>query len=199
VTIAGQTATVTKVNDTAWKAAYIMQTGDNEGAVSFNISFSDLAGNAGTAVSTTTVSSNSVTFDKTAPTATVTYSKNLVKVNDSLTITATFSEALADTPLVQIGVSGSETVGAANMTKISATQYTYTYTVGNGTGTATVSFGVGTDLAGNLIIATPSSGTTYTIDNTAPAAPTIIAPASQPVAWLWQEIRFPYTAMAVSS
>jgi hypothetical protein len=43
-----------------------MASGDSEGAVSFNIAFSDLAGNAGTAVSSTT-NASSVTFDKTAP------------------------------------------------------------------------------------------------------------------------------------
>lgn len=121
-----------------------------------------------------------IVVDKTAPTASVTYSKNPVKENDSLTITANFSEVLLDSPVVKIAISGANTVTAKNMAKVSGTQYTYTYNVAAGNGTATVSFSAGTDAAGNVITAAPTSGANYTLDSTGPAAPTIKALASQP-------------------
>jgi len=66
VSIAGQTATVTGDNMT-WSAAYTMQSSDSEGPVSLNIGFSDLAGNAGIAVTSTT-NGSAVLFDRTNPT-----------------------------------------------------------------------------------------------------------------------------------
>ena len=66
VTIATHSATVSG-GPTSWTATYVMASGDTEGAVALNIAFSDLAGNAGTAVTATTDSS-SVKFDRTAPT-----------------------------------------------------------------------------------------------------------------------------------
>ena len=56
------------------------------------------------------------------------------------------------------------------MTKVDSTHYTYLYTVQAGNGTATVTMSVGTDLAGNVVTATPTSGATFTVDNTAPTA-----------------------------
>ena len=52
-----------------WTAAYTAGASDTEGAVSFVIAYSDLAGNAGTNVTSVT-NASSVTFDKTAPTLT---------------------------------------------------------------------------------------------------------------------------------
>ncbi|NIR87369.1 tandem-95 repeat protein, partial [Candidatus Bathyarchaeota archaeon] len=67
VTIDGNTAdSVTNTAGDTWTATRTMQTGDTEGQVPFNISFSDTAGNAGTPVSATTDGS-SVTFDETPP------------------------------------------------------------------------------------------------------------------------------------
>jgi hypothetical protein len=68
VTIAGHSATVSG-GPTAWSTSTTMLVTDTEGTVPFSISFSDLAGNTGTSVSSTTDAS-SVTFDKTAPTTT---------------------------------------------------------------------------------------------------------------------------------
>ena len=50
----------------SYSATYTMTDSDTEGVVPFSVSFSDLAGNNGTAV-TATSNSSSVTFDKTAP------------------------------------------------------------------------------------------------------------------------------------
>ena len=55
------------------------------------------------------------------------------------------------------------------MTKTSATVYTYTYTVPTGDGTSTITLSNGTDEAGNTITSSPTSGATFTVDNTAPS------------------------------
>ncbi len=54
------------------------------------------------------------------------------------------------------------------MTKSGSTVYTYAYTVGPGDGTATIAMHTGTDLAENVVISAPTSGETFTVDNTAP-------------------------------
>ncbi|MCE9585581.1 hypothetical protein K8Q94_03090 [Candidatus Nomurabacteria bacterium] len=108
--------------------------------------------------------------DDVAPTASVTYSDTdrIVKMGDSLTITATFNKPIATSPAMQIVLSGPDNISAVNMVRVDSTHYYYVYSVGSGDGTETVSFSTGTDLAGNLITSTPVSGDTFTLDNTAP-------------------------------
>ena len=110
------------------------------------------------------------TIDTVAPTAAITYSDpdGIVKSGDSLTITATFNETMADSPIVQIALSGANTVTAVNMTKVDTTSYTYVHTVTAGDGTVTVALSTGTDVAANVITSAPTSGATFTVDNTAP-------------------------------
>ena len=131
------------------------------------VTVTDASSNASSALAVT-----AFTVDATAPTAAITYSiSHAVKSGDSLTITATFSEAMADSPVVKIAVSGANTLAATAMTKSSTTVYTYMDTVGSGNGTATVALSIGTDSAGNTITSAPTSGSTFTVDNTAPTAP----------------------------
>src|SRR5207247_3588169 len=134
----------------------------------------DLVGNVVTATPT---SGATFTVDNTAPTASIAYSPTgPVKQGTPLTLTATFNEAMADSPVVKIAVSGANTVAATAMTKVSSTSYTYTHTVGAGTGATTVALSVGTDVAGNVITAAPASGSTFTVDNTAPTASIAYSP-----------------------
>ena len=137
-----------------------------------------LAGQDAAANVATSITSTSVTFDNTAPTAAITYSDAdaTVKAGDTLTITATFSEPILDSPIVKLALSGSNTLSALDMTKTSTTVYTYSHTVGAGDGTATVALSIGTDAAGNVVTSAPTSGATFTVDNTAPAV-SITAPA----------------------
>ncbi|MDG2193809.1 MAG: fibrinogen-like YCDxxxxGGGW domain-containing protein [Polaribacter sp.] len=107
--------------------------------------------------------------DNTAPTASLAYTVSgttvsSVSTNDVVTITATFNEAIADSPVMQISGSGVATISTANMTKVSATSYTYSWTVGVGAGTQTFALATGTDAAGNVVTATPTSGATITVD-----------------------------------
>ncbi len=107
--------------------------------------------------------------DTTYPTATISYSlAGPYKEGTVVTISATFSEAMKDSPVPMIALSGAATVGATNMTKVSSTFYTYSYTVGSGNGDVSVSLSTGTDLDGNTVRPTPTSGATFTIDNTPP-------------------------------
>src|SRR5204862_1948130 len=91
-----------------------------------------------------------------------------VKAATALTLTATFSQAMADAPAPQFSVSGANTVAATAMTKVDATHDTGSYVVGTGNGTATVALSTGTDLAANVITAAPTSGATFTVDSTPP-------------------------------
>ena len=69
------------------------------------------------------------------PTAAITYSETgPYKSGDEITITATFSEAIADSPVPKIAITGENTVSATVMTKTSTTVYTYAHTVDYGSG-----------------------------------------------------------------
>jgi parallel beta-helix repeat protein len=73
VTIAGQPATVTPAGDAKnWSAAYTMVGTEAEAVVVFNVSFTDLAGNPGAAVTAVVGNTSSVIFDKTAPAVSIT-------------------------------------------------------------------------------------------------------------------------------
>jgi hypothetical protein len=107
--------------------------------------------------------------DTTSPSAVIGYSPaGPYKEGTTVTITATFSEALADSPLPMISLSGADTLAAVNMMKTDAIHYTYNHTVGAATGDVTVSLSAGKDLAGNPILAAPVSGATFNIDNLPP-------------------------------
>ncbi len=147
----------------------------NTGSVTQTVSIAagrctDLAGN------NNTTASKSVTIDRTAPTAAITYSPSgPYKSGTVVTITATFSEVMKDSPVPRITINGANTLAATNMTKVSTTSYRYIHTVGVGNGTATVSLSTGEDTVGNVVTAAPTGGATFTVDNTAPAAPTFSA------------------------
>ncbi|MEK9682775.1 MAG: Ig-like domain-containing protein, partial [Nitrosopumilus sp.] len=111
-----------------------------------------------------------VDSDITAPAAAITYSsEGPYKQGTTITLTATFDEELKDSPVPQIAISGSNSLSASDMTKISSTVYTYDFTVGSGDGIATVTLATAQDLAGNVVTSTPTSGGTFTVDNTAPS------------------------------
>ena len=107
-----------------------------------------------------------------SPTASVTYSDGdaLVKPGNVLTITATFSEPMADNPVPQIVLSGANILAAVNMIKVSTTVYRYVHNVADGNGSVNVSLATGTDIAENLVVSNPTSGGSFTIDNIAPTA-----------------------------
>ena len=133
----------------------------------------DAAGNA-----SNTLTIPDFTIDTTAPTAAITYdSVGPYKNGETVVITATFNEVMLDSPVPQITITGSgiATVNATNMTKDSTTVYTFSYSVPTGDGTGTITLTVGTDEAGNTITVNPTSGNTFTVDNTAPVISQVTA------------------------
>jgi hypothetical protein len=165
-------STMTRVDSTHYTFSRNVGAGNGTATVSLG-GGKDVAGNT---VTSTPTGGSTYTVDNVAPTAAITYSATgAVKSGTSLTITATFSEAIADSPVVKLAIAGAgETTAASNMTKVDSTHYTFTKTVGSGNGTATVSLSVGTDPAGNVVTSTPTSGATYTVDNTAPTTSSIV-------------------------
>ena len=159
---------MTKVDSTHYTYTHTVGAGNGTATVALSAG-TDVAGNVITSAPT---SGATFTVDNTAPTAAITYSQTgPVNAGTSLVITATFNEPIADSPVMKIAISGANTLAATNMTKVDSTHYTYIHTVGAGDGTATVALSVGTDVAGNVITSAPTSGATFTVDNTPPGAP----------------------------
>ncbi|MDB4270458.1 BspA family leucine-rich repeat surface protein, partial [Flavobacteriaceae bacterium] len=130
------------------------------GIVTATVSGTDLSGNAYARTTSITF-----TIDNTAPTVTLTDtdSDNLTSGSSVVTITATFSEAMAVTPTINITGEVSNVAMTASST---ADVWIYPWTVSNasnGIVTATVT---GTDMLGTSYAGTDSI--TFTIDNTAP-------------------------------
>lgn len=155
----GLTNTLTITLDEA--VAYLV----NTETVYVTPAFEAIKGTAGVFVpSTEQASAAPISGDSVAPTVALTYSPadRDVKDADTLTITATFSEAMQATP--QIEITGVGILAATDMTGSGAT-WTYAYNVPAGTdGTATVVI-TGDDLAGNAMT---DSSNTFVIDNTVP-------------------------------
>ncbi|WP_170114091.1 Ig-like domain-containing protein [Pontibacter mucosus] len=128
VQIAGNAVSVVATSGLEYRATYSMTAGSSEGVVPFTINFSDLAGNAGTAVSGTT-NGSSVTFDKTAPTGTI-------AINGGATYTASPEVMLSMTATDALtGVEGMRFSNDNTTWSIwlpFATSQTWTLSTGNG-------------------------------------------------------------------
>jgi hypothetical protein len=121
---------------------------------------------ASNAVTSTPTSGATFVIDNTPPAVAITYSTvGPYEINETVTITATFSEAVDDSPIPKIAITGANTVSATVMTKTSTTVYTYVHTIGYGTGIASVVMSVALDSAGNEVIATPTSRATFVIND----------------------------------
>ncbi|TCC96256.1 Ig-like domain-containing protein [Pedobacter hiemivivus] len=163
VTIAGHVVTPTAAGNN-WTATYTFVSGDAEGLITYNIAFSDLAGNAGTAITTGT---GSVTFDKTVPTLSAVniVSDNVVstraKVGNTATLTFTASESV-QTPVVTIA-------GHAVAPTVAGNNWTATYTFVSGDAEGLVAYNIAfSDLASNAGTAVTTGTGSVTFDKTAP-------------------------------
>jgi large repetitive protein len=163
------TPTITNPSGNDWSAYYVANSADTEGAVTYSISFSDLAGNAGVAVTSGT---GSVTFDRTNPTATGTPSTTTPTNSTSQTWSWTAgTDALAGVLQYVWSVVDSLSQAVANgttsslSTGTSLTQGSYTFSVQT------------QDTAGNL--STASTGS-LVVDTTNPS---ISADNSSAVVW----------------
>ena len=167
-------------------ASYLVDATDEDGTVTFSISFTDDAGNTVsspvTAVSGTG-SSSSVTVDNTAPTVTITRNAvtngSFTSTNDaSVSYDLAFNESIVATDFTYLDDINSSTSGLTVTPVLAAdggtslTDFTLTY--GSITGDGTLSFTLKnngstpiTDLAGNALTASVV-GDDIVIDNTAP-------------------------------
>ncbi|MEO5910309.1 MAG: MBG domain-containing protein, partial [Pelobium sp.] len=146
VTIAGETAVVTRLTGNNWSAAYTMQATDTQGTIPFNISFTDMSGIAATAV---TAGTGAVLFDTTSPTlsAVSIVSNNatttLAKAGDEITLLFTADETI-QTPVVKI------LSKTATVTHVTGNDWKATYIVLSNDRTGTVTFSIDVkDLTGN--------------------------------------------------
>lgn len=170
-TIAGKTATVVNTSGNNWTASYTLVATDPEGSVAFNILCTDIFGNVGTAVTTTT-NAGIVTHDKTAPlltTVTITSvgesSPSRAKVGSVISITVLANETI-HIPVVTIGgitaTSGSPVVGTSwNFSAV------MTAAVNEGVIPFNISFG---DVAGvpGITVTTTTNNSSVILDKTAP-------------------------------
>jgi len=130
------------------------------GIVTATVSGTDISGNAYAGTTSITF-----TIDNTAPTVTLTDTdpNNIVAGSNIVTITATFSEAMAVTPTINITGEVSNVAMTASST---ASVWIYPWTVSTTTSGIVSATVAGTDLSGNAFAGTTSI--TFTIDNTAP-------------------------------
>ena len=120
-----------------------------------------------------------IIVDTEDPTAVITYSDSLVKENDIITITTTFSEEMSNTPQVAILYAGATELDTTNMSNVNDTVWVYnTITIPDGNdGAATVSI-IANDIAGNsLTNGNTTNRTLLRVDNTHPTF-TLLSPDS---------------------
>ncbi|MCW3005154.1 MAG: hypothetical protein JWQ20_4452, partial [Conexibacter sp.] len=174
ITIAGHTVTANNTSANNWTASYTMVSGDVAGNISFSISFSDLSGNAGTTVTTTT-NSSSVTFDETAPslTAVSILSDNantaFARTGNTVTINFTAGETIS-TPVVTIAGH------TANTGNTGANNWRASYTMVSGDASGNISFNISfSDLSGNAgtTVTATTDNSSVTFDKTAPVLTTV--------------------------
>ena len=144
----------------------------------------DAAGNSADGITVGSGDLGSVIVDANSPTGAISFeiggtsvtppfSQTMVSGNSGkVRILVTFSEAVKDSPDPQLtwsvtsGITGGG--GSGYMSKNSSTEFRYDWTVPTGDGTVTMSLGVAQDLAGNVVVATPTSNASFIVDNTVP-------------------------------
>lgn len=97
------------------------------------------------------------------PTGVISFSESENRFADTLVITATFSEAMAESPPVRLSMSGALSLADEEMVRTSETVYTYLLPIPRVSGAVSIIFSSGTDLWGNAVIPEPTSGGAFTI------------------------------------
>ncbi len=181
-------------------ARYLVDAGDTDGQVEFEISFADDAGNAGDEVSAITGGAE-VEIDNTTPTLSVVTISSDNATNsergvtgDLVTLNFTVNDSLASNPTVVFysGPNGNNTdpvvVGGVAVTPVSrseiSSEYDVTYTVNAGDTDGQVSFEIDfTDDAGNAgsTVAAVSDASEVQIDNTVPALTFVSLESDSPI------------------
>ncbi len=97
------------------------------------------------------------------PTAFITYDDSLNRYADTLLITANFSDDMNPTIPVKISMSGAVAAENLEMTRQSARVYTYEYPISKVSGDVFLLLSDGTDMWGNEVVASPTSGESFSI------------------------------------
>jgi len=173
VTIAGHSVTATNASSDhiTWSAAYTMTASDAEGTIPFNLLFTDLTGNNGTAY--TQVTTNKiVVFDKTAPTVTaINLHIPATSPTNATTLVyrVTFSEPISGGNTGAFNLISTGTAAGTIFQTAAAGANGLDVTVNNVSGVGTLKLDLKgpptgiSDQAGNLTTAGFTGGQTYTI------------------------------------
>ena len=182
VTLSGTAGGTKTVNVTGIGATYnVAVSGMTDGTV-----IATIPANAASSNSASTSTDNTVTYDTTPPTVTITPGTN--PTNASPTFTVTFSEDVTGFAASDVTLGG--TAGGTKTASVSGSGASYIVTVSgmtDGTVTAAIAAGVATDLVGNTNEASPSA-ISVTYDTTPPNAPTVTGttPTNDPTpTWSW--------------
>lgn len=143
--------------------------------------------NVASSNSASTSTDNTVTYDTTPPTVTITPGTDPTNANPTFTVT--FSEDVTGFAASDVTLDG--TAGGTKTASVSGSGASYTVTVSgmtsDGTVTAAIAAGVAADLVGNTNEASPSA-VSVTYDTTPPNAPTVTGttPTNNPTpTWSW--------------
>jgi len=186
VTIAGHTVTATGSNgNKSWTASYTLAASDTEGKVLFAFSATDLAGNV--KQFTNPDLGAVMTFDKTAPTLSITPTATIVAPGANLAFTITYADANFNSSTltssnISVNATGSAAYGSLSLTG-SGKNYTATFTNVSGSGTLGISIAAGTatDISGNATGASAPSATALIASSNANlSALTTTAPGLSP-------------------
>jgi alpha-tubulin suppressor-like RCC1 family protein len=162
VTLVGESVTATYDNASGqWRATHTVAAGDAESAVAFSIAYRDVAGNAGTAVTTTTDSSE-VTIDLTAPDTAINGQPASLSASASATFTFGSADASASFEASLDGVAYAAATSPVSFTGLADGSHTFTVRA--------------VDAAGNVDV-TPATYA-WTVDTIAPETTITSQPAS---------------------
>ena len=186
VTLSGTAGGTKTVNVTGIGATYnVAVSGMTDGTV-----IATIPANVASSNSASTSTDNTVTYDTTPPTVTITPGTN--PTNASPTFTVTFSEDVTGFAASDVTLGG--TAGGTKTASVSGSGASYIVTVSgmtDGTVTAAIAAGVATDSVGNANEASPSA-VSVTYDTTPPNAPnvcvspTCATPTNDPTpTWSW--------------
>ena len=161
-----------------------------DGNGSCNITFSGGLDIAGNEIQNIPLTGDTFEIINTNPKADITYFLNEKQVNnlyfkkgDIIKIKAMFTSEMSLLPVPKITISSlsNGNIYNKNMTRINITEYTYNYQVQNDNGIANVNLSDGTDLAGNVVLSNPNSGSMFNIDSIRPTVIiTYMASKSEP-------------------
>ena len=173
----------------AFTWTYYMQPGDTDGAITYSIAASDVAGNAATPLTTGT---GSVTYDHTAPTiggATLSSSTGTswAKQGSMITLAFTASDSgsglASGSPAVTVKSGGNAITGTgANAPSITnvGSAFTWTYYMQSGDSEGAITYSIAaSDVAGNAATPVTTGTGSVTYDHTAPSI--YLSGANQPL------------------